>query len=322
MRVLGRSGIKVSSIGLGCWAMGGPYSHNGNPCGWGSMNDTESLRALDLGMDLGINFLDTADVYGCGHSESLISKAIKGKRDAVVIATKFGNIFDPVTKEVTGESNESAYIRSACEASLRRLQTDYIDLYQYHLGDTDADDSVIETLEGLVEAGKIRCYGWSTDTPSRAHFFAKGRNCSAIQQELNVVNGSSEILKICEDNNLASINRGPLAMGILSGKFSSATTFLKDDVRSSFMNLADGVFAERMKLADSIQDILTSKGRTQAQGSLAWILARSPKTIPIPGFKNCGQVEENCGVLTTGALTQPEMNQIDALLAEFKNKNF
>lgn len=322
MRKLGRSGIEVSSIGLGCWAMGGPYSHNGNPCGWGSMNDTESLRALDLGMDLGINFLDTADVYGCGHSESLISKAIKGKRDAVVIATKFGNIFDPVTKKVTGESNESAHIRSACEASLRRLQTDYIDLYQYHLGDTDADDSVIETLEGLVEAGKIRCYGWSTDTPARAQFFANGRNCSAIQQELNVINGSNEILKICEDNNLASINRGPLAMGILSGKFSSATTFPKDDVRSGFMNLADGVFAERMQLANSIKEILTSKGRTQAQGSLAWILARSPNTIPIPGFKNCEQVEENCEVLLTGALSKTEMEQIDSLLMKLKNQDF
>jgi aryl-alcohol dehydrogenase-like predicted oxidoreductase len=317
-RILGRSGIDVSAIGLGCWAIGGPYRHNGNPSGWGMIDDSESLRALALGMDSGVNFLDTADVYGCGHSEELIGKAIKGKRDAVVIATKFGITFDPMRKEVTGENQDGAYIRSACEDSLRRLKTDYIDLYQFHCGDTDAEEPLMETLEQLVEEGKIRAYGWSTDTPERAALIARGPNCCAVQQELSVVTGRDEVLKICEENNLASINRSPLAMGILSGKYTRSTSFPDGDVRSAFMNLASGVFAERMELANSIRDVLTANGLTPAQGSLAWLLAKSTRTIPIPGFRNSRQVEENSAVLASGPLSDTEMGQIDKLLAKYK----
>ena len=314
-RVLGRSGIEVSSIGMGCWAIGGPYSHLGNPNGWGTVDDTESLRALAIGMDMGITFLDTADVYGCGHSEEIIGKAIEGKRDSVVLATKFGFTFDRERREVTGEWPNHDYITRACESSLRRLKTDYIDLYQYHCGDADNGEEVLEVLEQLVEAGKIRAYGWSTDTPARAALFAKNANCSAIQQELSVVTGVDAVLKICEDNYLASINRSPLAMGILTGKYSSTKTFPSKDVRSSFMNLSEGVFADRLKQANSLKDILTAKGRTPAQGCLAWLLAKSPITIPIPGFRNSQQVEENCQVLSLGPLSADEMKTIDAVLA-------
>ena len=179
----------------------------------------------------------------------------------------------------------------------------------------------METLEQLVEEGKIRAYGWSTDTPERAAVIARGPNCCAVQQELSVVTGRDEVLKICEENNLASINRSPLAMGILSGKYTRSTSFPDGDVRSAFMNLASGVFAERMELANSIRDVLTANGRTPAQGSLAWLLAKSTRTIPIPGFRNSRQVEENSAVLASGPLSDTEMGQIDKLLAKYKAKD-
>ena len=299
---------------MGCWAIGGPYWHNGNPVGWGKVDDKESIRAIYAGLDMGINFLDTADVYGCGHSEWLIGKALKGKRNRVVIATKFGIAFDEQLRKVTGERSDADYIRSACEASLKRLKTDYIDLYQYHRGESNDGEVVRDVLEKLVQEGKIRHYGWSTDTPWRAQIFAQGKNCTAIQQEFSIVSGNEETLKICTEQNLASINRGPLAMGILTGKFSEDTKFPDDDVRYGFMNLKEGVFAQRLKKAHAITDVITRGGRSIVQGSLCWLWARSKMTIPIPGFKTVKQVEENCSAQKFELFSEGDMNEIKNIL--------
>ena len=325
-RKLGRSGIEVSAMGLGCWAIGGQLTAQGMPLGWGNVDDEESIRALNRGLDLGINFLDTADVYGAGHSEKLIAKAIKGKRDKVVIATKFGMVFDSEKRESSFEGNTSPeYIKKALEASLSRLQTDYIDLYQLHIGDLPVEDAlaVRNSLEELVEQGKIRGYGWSTDDFERAGFFAEGENCTAVQQELNVFVGNEKILKLCKEKNLASINRGPLAMGLLTGKFTKNTTFTEDDCRSITHLFGDEYYnffdegkpnSELLKKLDSIKEILTSNGRTLTQGALAWIWAKNEKTIPIPGFKTVIQVEENAGAMHFGPLSENQMQEIDSIL--------
>ncbi len=157
-RKLGRSGIIVSALGMGCWAIGGPFWRDGTPSGWGEVNDSASMEALERGLDLGVTFFDTADVYGCGHSERLVGQVMASRRQDVVIATKFGNVFDEQTKQIVGASGEPDFIRRACEASLRRLNTDYIDLYQFHKGDYPLQraDEVVETLERLVDEGKIR----------------------------------------------------------------------------------------------------------------------------------------------------------------------
>ncbi len=157
-RKLGRSGVEVSAMGLGCWAIGGPFWRGDVPSGWGEVDDNESIAAIHRGLELGINFLDTANVYGAGHSEKVLAQALKGRRSEVVIATKFGNLFNEETRQVTGSSATPDGIRAQCEDSLRRLNTDYIDLYQLHIGDFDPTLAVevVETLEGLVEAGKIR----------------------------------------------------------------------------------------------------------------------------------------------------------------------
>lgn len=321
-RVLGRSGIPVSAIGLGCWAIGGPFWWGDNPVGWGEVDDEESIRAIHRALELGVNFLDTADVYGTGHSERVVARALAGRRQEVVIATKFGNVFDETTRQITGADASPDYIRRACEASLKRLNTDVIDLYQFHLNGYDAEKAGIvrDTLEALVTEGKIRCYGWSTDFPDGARVFADGTNCAAIQLDMNVLLDNAPMIALCEQFNLAAINRGPLAMGLLTGKYTANSQLARNDVRGEhspewMRYFKDGKpHPEWLARLDAVREILTSGGRTLAQGALAWLWARSPQTLPIPGFRTVAQVEENAGALNFGPLAADQMQEIDTLL--------
>ncbi len=316
-RQLGRYGPTVSALGLGCWAIGGPFWRGDNPVGWGQVNDDESLRSIQRALDLGVTFFDTSDVYGCGHSERLLGRALAGRRSQVVIATKFGNVFDEQTRHVTGEDASAEGVRNACDASLKRLNTDYIDIYQFHLGQYDPVKAVgvRDTLEDLVAEGKIRAYGWSTDSPERARVFAAGPHCTSIQQRLNIFEGNAETLAVCEQSNLASINRGPLAQGLLTGKFSSDSQLPTDDVRHRW-NLREGDLAVRLRKLEALRAVLTRDGRTLAQAALGWVWARSPQTVPIPGFKTVKQIEDNVGALHYGPLNAGQMAEIEKLLAE------
>lgn len=307
---------------MGCWAIGGPFWSGDTPLGWGEVDDRESIRAIHAALANGVNFFDTADVYGAGHSERVLAKALKGQRSDVVIATKFSNQFDGDTRQVTGNSADPDHICKACEASLRRLDTEVIDLYQFHDNGYPADQAepVRQALEKLVQAGKIRAYGWSTDFPDRAAVFAKGENCTAIQLQLNVLDDNPELIELCERNHLAAINRGPLAMGLLTGKYTATTAPSSDDVRGErspewMQFFKDGkpnpIWLMKM---ESVREILTSEGRTLAQGALAWLWARSDTTIPIPGFRTVAQVEDNCGALARGPLTGDQMTEIESIL--------
>jgi aryl-alcohol dehydrogenase-like predicted oxidoreductase len=322
IRSLGRSGIKVSALGMGCWAIGGPFWSGDTPLGWGEVDDGESIRAIHAALDLGVTLFDTANVYGAGHSERVLGRAFTGKRSEVVIATKFNAVFDEQTRQVTGSDTTPAGIRAACEASLQRLGTDYIDLYQFHENGYPPEkaEPVRETLENLVKEGKIRTYGWSTDFPDRVEVFAQGPNCTAVQLQLNVLDDNPAVLSLCEKYDLAALNRGPLAMGLLTDKYTVETKPSVDDVRGEkspewMKYFKDGKpNREWMSKRDGIREILTSNGRTLAQGALAWLWARSPKTLPIPGFRTVGQVEENAGAMQSGPLTGEQMVEIDRLL--------
>jgi len=321
-RMLGRSGIQASALGLGCWAIGGPAWRGADAVGWGAVDDAESVRAIHRAIELGVTFFDTADTYGAGHSETILGKALAGRRTAAVIATKFGNTFTEGSKQLGGPNGSSGYIRSACDASLRRLATDIIDLYQFHLGgyETEKIPEVLDTLERLADGGKIRAYGWSTDDAGRARLFAAGRRCTAVQNQLNVLGDAPEVLAVCEELRLASINRGPLAMGLLTGKYTADSRLPDDDVRGanspSWMRYFQKGKAnpELLGRLQAVRDILTSGGRTLAQGALAWIWARSPVTVPIPGFKSVKQVEENAGAMRFGALTSAQAVEIGRLI--------
>ena len=322
-RQLGRTGTEISAMGLGCWAIGGPLWEGSSAIGWGEVDDTMSLGALRAGIEAGITFLDTADNYGAGHSERVVGQAVRGMRDKVVIATKFGNVFDEATRRLTGQDSTPEYALRACEASLRRLGTDYIDLYFFHMNDgpREAVPALMETLERLVQQGKIRSYGWSTDHADRAALFAPGRHCAAIEHDENVLVDNPGVLRVCEDNGLASINRAPLAMGLLTGKFGRSRLTDSKDVRGTnspswLRYFQHGTPAPQyLARLESIREILTSGGRTLAQGSLAWIWARSPVTVPIPGFRTAAQVAENVKAMERGPLSTRQMSEIHDVLS-------
>jgi aryl-alcohol dehydrogenase-like predicted oxidoreductase len=321
-RTLGRSGIEVSALGMGCWAIGGPFWAGETPLGWGQVDDRESIRAIQAALDHGVTFFDTANVYGAGHSERVLGQALAGRRGQVVIATKFNALFDETTRQVTGSDAMPAGIRRACEESLRRLGTDTIDLYQFHDNGFPAVQAqpIRDTLEDLVKEGKIRAYGWSTDFAENAAFFSAGQHCSAIQLNLNVLDDNPWIIALCEIHQLAAIARGPLAMGLLSGKYTQATRTAIDDVRGEkspewmayFKNgLPNPQFMQKV---EAVREILTSGGRSLAQGALGWIWTRSPRTLPIPGFRTLAQVEDNCRALELGPLGRTEFEEIERIL--------
>ena len=322
-RLLGKSGIEVSALGFGCWPIGGLFYLDGKPDGYSGIDDNESIKAIHKAVDLGVNFFDTADVYGAGHSESILGEALKGMRDKVIIATKFGFVFDENTKYVTGTNATPAYIRKACESSLKRLNTDYIDLYQLHIWSlplTEAVD-VFYTLEQLKREGFIREYGWSTDNMECIDFFVNETKGISIQNEFNVLIKADKILNVCEKNNIASINRSPLAMGLLSGKYNENSKLPENDIRGNnfdwnryFKNGSPTkIFLDNLRL---IKEILTSNGRTLVQGALAWIWGKSEKTVPIPGFRTVKQVEENARAMEYGPLLKNQMMEIDKVLSD------
>jgi aryl-alcohol dehydrogenase-like predicted oxidoreductase len=315
-RTLGRSNLEVSALGLGCWAIGGPWFWLDGQGGWGDIDDNESIRAIHCALDLGINFFDTAANYGTGHSERILARALEGKRDQALIATKFGFVVNEAEKRVTLRSDDHLlHVQEECEASLRRLNTDVIDLYQLHVWDYPIEQvpAMVDLLESLVAAGKIRYYGWSTDSVEGARLFAQGQHCVAIQHDLNVIMDAPDMIALCEELNLASVNRSPLARGALSGKYIKDTVFPKNDVRTDSWS-RDHFFAPTLSQLDAIREILASNGRTLVQGALAWIWARSEKTVPIPGFKTVAQVEENAKAMETGPLTGDQMKEIEQLL--------
>jgi aryl-alcohol dehydrogenase-like predicted oxidoreductase len=320
-RSLGLSGISVPPIGIGCWAIGGQSWTGDKALGWGDVDDRESLRALRRAFDLGATFFDTADVYGTGHSERILGQAFAGHRDEVVIATKWGNTYDEGRRALLDADVSGAYTRRALDASLRRLGTDYVDVYQFHLADVAPADAapLIDVLEVLVEDGKIRTYGWSTDDPDRAASWRAAPNGSVVQHELNVLNDAPEMLALVEREKWASINRGPLAMGLISDKYHAHSRLPADDVRGNgpawMRYFKDGQPApDWVARRDAIRDILASDGRTVAQGAIAWNLARSPHTIPIPGCRTVAQVEENVGTIERGPLSSSQMAEIESIL--------
>lgn len=324
-RKLGKSGIEVSALGMGCWAIGGPWTwaqpgEKPYPAGWGKTDDAESVRAIHAGLDAGITFFDTAANYGAGHSERILGRALKGRQEDVVIATKFGHMVNEEEKVVYGDDDQIIYnVRQDVGNSLRRLQRDRIDIYQLHQGDYDPELALElrGVLEDLVQESKIRWYGWSTDLVDRAQVFAGGEHCTSIQFRLNAIFDHPEMRKLCADSNLAGINKDPLNKGILTGKFTSRTTFPEDDIRSQ-TNFSDEWIVQRLRTVDALRDVFTSAGRSMAQGALAYIWALDENMVPIPGFKTVQQVIDNAGAMSFGPLTDEEMSQVQGIVAEYE----
>ncbi len=322
-RKLGKSDLEVSVLGMGCWAIGGPWTwaqpgEDSFPAGWGQMDDAESIRAIQTAVDLGITLFDTAANYGAGRSEVVLGKGLAGQRDKVVIATKFGHIVNEAAKTVYGDNEQILKnVRQDVENSLRRLQTEYIDVYQLHEAGYDPELALTlrEELEALVTEGKIRWYGWSTDLVDRARVFADGPHCTAIQFRLNAIFDNADMRRLCETFNLAGLNKDPLNKGLLTGKYTSSSTFPKDDLRSQ-ISFEEERIVRRLKTAEALHEVFTANGRSMAQGAICYIWGLDERMIPIPGFKNVKQVEDNAGAMAFGPMSAEEVAQVQAIVAE------
>lgn len=288
--------------------------------GWGKVDDAESIRAIHRALDLGVTLFDTANNYGAGHSETILGKALKGRRSQTLISTKFGSVFDeerrlhfdgqtmPMTKEA---------MHAACEDSLRRLQTDYLDLYLLHAGNHPLEevDMVIDLLEGLVQAGKIRWYGWSTDDPERIAAMAKGSHCAVVQARVNLMTPADAMVKVAEDLDLAVLCRSPLGSGLLTGKFNHESRVSDDQDGRHTISFSEGRGAEVLAFVDRVKPLMP-RDRSLSQAAISWLLSRSDRVFPIPGFKNRIQVEENVSAAECPPLSGSLLSEIEAVRIE------
>ncbi|KIL42960.1 aldo/keto reductase [Jeotgalibacillus campisalis] len=309
-RQLGNTDIRVSEVSFGTWAIGGS---------WGSNNDTESLKALRYAIDRGVNFFDTADVYGDGHSEELLAEATRGLRDRVYIATKFcrqGDIHDP-------ETYSKERVREYCEASLKRLERDWIDLYQIHCPPLEIlkEGSVFNVLDDLQSEGKIKHYGVSVETVEEGLLCLEYANVKSLQVIFNVFRQKplEELFEKAKKRGVGIIVRLPLASGLLTNKFSLDHQFEADDHRNFNENgesfnvgetFAGLGFKKGVQLAQQIEWIGEGRGN-MARASLRWILDQPEVTCVIPGFKNQQQVEENLQAIETPSFSQDELRRLN-----------
>ena len=314
-------GRHIPALGLGCWAIGGPCTADGTPVGWGAIDDAESRRAIDCAVDLGIRFFDTAQAYGAGHSEEVLGQAL-AKHPDVFIGTKVGVAIDPARGEMTGATYSDAAITTSIDASLRRLQRERIDLVHLHLNSLPIHEAaeVFDTLDRLRARGKINVVGWSTDYPDRAAAFAEREGFVSIEHAMNVFFRAEALIPVIERHNLLSINRSPLAMGLLSGKYTPQSVIGSDDVRSASAAWLDyfkdgrvaPAYARRL---EAVRELLQDNGRTLVQGALAWLWARTPRSLPIPGFRTDAQVRDLFGGLAKGPLPESVMEEIERVIA-------
>lgn len=292
-RKLGNTGLTVSEIGFGGWAVGGPADAAGTPMGWPRANDDESLAAIRRARDLGVTFFDTADSYGFGRSESLLGLVLARKRKDVVIATKVG-----VARDASGRIRKDfsrEHIQHAVDGSLKRLRTDYIDVYQLHnptLEELGRDD-IHDAMDRLQESGKILVWGVSVTTPEEGLEVIRRGWGYVLQVLYNVLNQApaDELFPLAKQRGYGIIARVPLASGLLSGKYRPDTTFPADDVRQNF--LTPKRLEEVLQRVDEAKSIIGGTARTLAEGALRFVLANDAVSTTIPGMRNVRQTEMN-----------------------------
>ncbi len=285
-RMLGKSGLKVSAIGLGCMSMSGVY---------GDSDDKESTAVIHRAIDTGINFIDTADIYGNGHNEELVGKAIRDRREKVVLATKFGNV---IGKGVVDGRPE--YVMSACDASLKRLGIDTIDLYYQHRVDPNVPiEETVGAMAKLVEQGKVRALGLSEAHPDTIRRAAKIHPIAALQTEYSLLyrDVAEDTLQTTRELGTSFVAYAPLGRGILTGATKSLDEIGKNDRRNIHPRYQGQNFTQNRKIVEKIEAIAAEKKVKASQLVLAWLLAQGTDIVPIPGTKRMERLEENSGAL-------------------------
>jgi len=308
MRRRNVGGLEVSELGLGCMGMSEFY---------GGYDDDESIRTIRRGLDLGITLLDTADMYGAGDNELLVGRAIAGRRDAALVATKFGNMRGP-NREFRGVNGRPEYVKEACEASLRRLGIETIDLYQQHRVDPNVPiEETVGAMRELVHEGKVRFLGLSEALPSDIRRAAAVAPIATLQSEYSLFTRDMErnsVLEVCAELGIGFLAYAPLGRGMLTGRFRTPADFAESDMRGGdrYPRMSSANFETNLAITRSVEEVAARHGATAAQVALAWLLTRREWVVPIPGTKRVAYIDENAAAADV-ELTPEDLEQLDAL---------